>query len=50
MADCTDYDLTQHEKTSGQDLKYFDQESGGAHVPYVVEPSWAPTGSPWPSH
>ena len=39
MADRTDYDLTQHEKTSGQDLKYFDQESGEHYVPYVVEPS-----------
>ena len=39
VADRTDYDLTQHEKTSGQDLKYFDQESGEHYVPYVVEPS-----------
>ena len=39
MADRTDYDLTQHEKTSGQDLKYFDQEAGEHYVPYVVEPS-----------
>ena len=39
VADRTDYDLTQHEKTSGQDLKYFDQEAGEHYVPYVVEPS-----------
>ena len=39
VADRTDYDLTQHEKISGQDLNYFDQESGEHYVPYVVEPS-----------
>ena len=39
MADRTDYDLSQHEKVSGQDLKYFDQETGEHYVPYVVEPS-----------
>ena len=39
VADRTDYDLTQHEKTSGHDLKYFDQETGEHYVPYVVEPS-----------
>ena len=39
VADRTDYDLSQHEKVSGQDLKYFDQETGEHYVPYVVEPS-----------
>lgn len=39
IADRTDYDLTQHIKTSGQDLSYFDQEKGEKYVPYVVEPS-----------
>ena len=39
VADRTDYDLTQHIKTSGQDLSYFDQESNEHYVPYVVEPS-----------
>jgi glycyl-tRNA synthetase len=36
----TDYDLGQHEKFSGQDLKYFDQESGEKFVPHVIEPSF----------
>ncbi len=39
VADRTDYDLTQHIKTSGQDLDYFDQESNEHYVPYVIEPS-----------
>ncbi|MGE4483818.1 MAG: glycine--tRNA ligase [Oscillospiraceae bacterium] len=39
VADRTDYDLTQHQKTSGQDLSYFDQETNEHFVPYVVEPS-----------
>ncbi|MBP5254797.1 MAG: glycine--tRNA ligase [Lachnospiraceae bacterium] len=39
IADRTDYDLTQHIKTSGQDLSYFDDEKKEAYVPYVVEPS-----------
>ena len=39
VADRTDYDLTQHQTHSGQDLTYFDQEKGEHYVPYVVEPS-----------
>ena len=39
VADRTDYDLTQHQKTSNKDLTYFDQESGQHVIPYVVEPS-----------
>ena len=39
IADRTDYDLTQHQNTSGQSLEYFDQETGEKYVPYVVEPS-----------
>ena len=39
VADRTDYDLTQHQTHSGQDLSYFDQEKGEHYVPYVVEPS-----------
>ncbi len=39
VADRTDYDLTQHQNTSGKDLTYFDQESGEHYIPYVVEPS-----------
>ena len=39
IADRTDYDLTQHQKTSGVDLTYFDQETNQHYIPYVVEPS-----------
>ena len=39
MADRTDYDLTQHQNTSGVDMTYFDQEAGEHYIPYVVEPS-----------
>ena len=39
VADRTDYDLTQHQNTSGQDMTYFDQETGERYIPYVVEPS-----------
>ena len=35
----TDYDLTQHQNTSGQDLTYFDDEKKIKYVPYVIEPS-----------
>ena len=39
MADRTDYDLTQHQEHSGQDLTYFDQEKNEHYIPYVIEPS-----------
>ena len=39
VADRTDYDLTQHQNTSGVDMTYFDQEAGEHYIPYVVEPS-----------
>ena len=39
IADRTDYDLSQHEKTSGQDMKYFDDETNEKYLPYVIEPS-----------
>jgi glycyl-tRNA synthetase len=39
VANRTDYDLTQHSEHSGQDLKYFDQESGERWFPYVIEPA-----------
>lgn len=39
IADRTDYDLTQHQNVSGQDLSYFDDESKERYIPYVVEPS-----------
>lgn len=39
IADRTDYDLSQHQKTSGQDMSYFDDQKNIKYVPYVVEPS-----------
>lgn len=39
IADRTNYDLTQHQNTSGQDLSYFDQEKNEHYIPYVIEPS-----------
>ena len=39
VADRTNYDLTQHQEHSGQDLSYFDQEKNEHYIPYVVEPS-----------
>ena len=39
IADRTDYDLTQHQNTSGQDMSYFDDSTNEKYVPYVIEPS-----------
>ncbi len=39
VADRTNYDLTQHQNTSGQDLTYFDQDKNEHYIPYVIEPS-----------
>lgn len=36
----TDFDLKNHEKASGQELKYRDQESNESFVPHVIEPTW----------
>jgi glycyl-tRNA synthetase len=35
----TDYDLSQHQKSSGKSLEYFDEETKQRFVPHVVEPS-----------
>ena len=39
VADRTDYDLTQHQNTSGKDLTYFDPDKNERYIPYVIEPS-----------
>ena len=39
VANRTDYDLSVHAKGSGEDLSYFDQESGERWTPYVIEPA-----------
>ena len=39
VANRTDFDLSQHQKFSGRDLSYFDDETRERFVPYVIEPS-----------
>ena len=39
IADRTDYDLTQHQDVSGEDMSYFDDEIKEKYIPYVIEPS-----------
>ena len=39
VADRTDYDLSQHMKTSSKDLSYIDPITNEKYIPYVVEPS-----------
>lgn len=39
IAQRTDFDLKQHEKVSGHELKYFDEQTGDKYTPFVVEPS-----------
>ena len=39
IADRTDFDLTQHQNVSKQDLSYFDDEKKIKYIPYVIEPS-----------
>ena len=39
IADRTDYDLTQHQNVSKEDMSYFDDAKGEKYIPYVIEPS-----------
>jgi glycyl-tRNA synthetase len=39
IANRTDYDLTVHSQASGEDLSYFDQDTGERYLPYVIEPA-----------
>ena len=39
IASRTDYDLKQHEKVSGQTLRYLDPDTNEKYIPYVIEPS-----------
>jgi glycyl-tRNA synthetase len=40
VANRTDFDLTQHQKFSGRDMTYFDDETKEPrYIPYVIEPS-----------
>lgn len=36
----TDFDLTQHQKFSGENLEYRDEQSGKKFIPHVIEPSF----------
>lgn len=40
LANRTDFDLSRHQETSGQDLTYFDQARGTRYLPYVIEPTF----------
>ena len=39
VASRTNYDLTQHEKFSGESMAYLDPTTGEKYIPYVIEPS-----------
>ena len=39
IANRTDFDLRQHSEQSGEDLRYFDQDSNERFFPYVIEPA-----------
>ena len=39
VASRTNYDLRVHQEASGQDMTYFDQETGEHYLPYCVEPA-----------
>ena len=39
IANRTDFDLKQHQKFSGKDLKYFDEKEKKYYIPFVIEPS-----------
>jgi glycyl-tRNA synthetase len=40
LANRTDFDLSRHQEYSGEDLTYFEQETGTRFVPYVIEPTF----------
>jgi len=39
IADRTDYDLTCHQNTSGENMEYTDPVTNEKYIPYVIEPS-----------
>jgi len=39
VASRTDFDLTAHDKESGEAMDYFDQETGEKFIPFVIEPA-----------
>ena len=42
VASRTDFDLTAHQNASGENMEYFDQETGEKYIPYVIEPALGP--------
>jgi glycyl-tRNA synthetase len=40
LANRSDYDLSRHQEFSGEDLRWFDAESGERYLPHVIEPTW----------
>ncbi|TSC53875.1 MAG: glycyl-tRNA synthetase [Parcubacteria group bacterium LiPW_39] len=36
----TDYDLSAHQKNSGKNLEYFDEETKKKYIPHVIEPTF----------
>lgn len=45
LANRGDWDLTRQQEASGEDLRWFDQESGERFIPHVIEPTWGLTRS-----
>ena len=45
IAHRSDYDLTQHQKFSGKDMTYFDEETKEKYLPYVIESAAGATRS-----
>lgn len=41
----TDWDLSRQQEFSGEDLRWFDQETGERFIPHVIEPTWGLTRS-----
>ncbi|MBA3337541.1 MAG: glycine--tRNA ligase, partial [Chloroflexia bacterium] len=40
LANRSDFDLSQHQQYSGEDLTYFDQEANTRYIPHVIEPTF----------
>ena len=40
LANRTDFDLGRHQEFSGEDLRYFEQETGERFIPHVIEPTF----------
>ena len=40
LANRTDYDLKQHQEFSGEDMRYFEQDTGKRFIPHVIEPTF----------